>query len=44
MALKGMAQANLVLGLLQETKLTDGFYTYGSAGLYHGRVVEFYQA
>ena len=27
-----MSQANMNLGILQETKLTDGFYTGGSAG------------
>ena len=31
-ALTGMAQANMDLGILQETKLTDGIYTSGSAG------------
>ena len=31
-ALRGMSQANMDLGILQETKLTDGIYTYGSAG------------
>ena len=30
-ALRGMSQANMDLGLLQETKLTDGVYTRGSA-------------
>ena len=28
----GMSQANMDLGILQETKLTDGIYTHGSAG------------
>ena len=31
-ALRGMSQANMDLGILQETKLTDGIYTHGSAG------------
>ena len=31
-ALQGMSQANMDLGILQETKLTDGIYTRGSAG------------
>ena len=31
-ALRGMSQANMDLGILQETKLTDGIYTGGSAG------------
>ena len=31
-ALGGMSQANMDLGILQETKLTDGVYTRGSAG------------
>ena len=31
-ALRGMSQANMDLGILQETKLTDGIYTLGSAG------------
>ena len=30
--LRGMSQANMELGILQETKLTDGIYTRGSAG------------
>ena len=30
--LRGMSQANMDLGILQETKLTDGIYTRGSAG------------
>ena len=29
-ALRGMSQANMDLGILQETKLTDGIYTRGS--------------
>ena len=32
MALREMSQANMDLGILQETKLTDGIYTCGSAG------------
>ena len=31
-ALRGMSQANMDLGILQETKITDGIYTRGSAG------------
>ena len=31
-ALLGMSQANMDLGILQETKLADGIYTRGSAG------------
>ena len=31
-ALWGMSQANMDLGILQETKLMDGIYTRGSAG------------
>ena len=31
-ALRGMSQANMDLGILQETKLTDGIYTRRSAG------------
>ena len=31
-ALQGMSQANMDLGILQETKLIDGIYTRGSAG------------
>ena len=31
-ALQGMSQANMDLGILQETKLTDFIYTRGSAG------------
>ena len=30
-ALRGMSQANMDLGILQETKITDGIYTRGSA-------------
>ena len=31
-ALQGMSQANMDMGILQETKLTDGIYTRRSAG------------
>ena len=31
-ALRGMAQANIDLGVFQETKITDGIYTRESAG------------
>ena len=31
-AMRGISQANMDLGILQETKLTDGIYTRGSAG------------
>ena len=31
-ALRGMSQANMVLSILQETKLTNGIYTHGSSG------------
>ena len=31
-ALRGVSQANMYLGILKETKLTDGIYTCGSAG------------
>ena len=31
-ALRGMSQANMDLGISQETKLTDGIYTRGLAG------------
>ena len=31
-ALRGMYQANLHMGILQETKITDGVYTRASAG------------
>ena len=31
-ALQGMSQANMDLGILQETKITNGVYTRGSAG------------
>ena len=51
-ALRGMSQANMDLGILQETKLTDGIYTRRSAGYsviatdapsrHHGGVTLFY--
>ena len=31
-ALRGMYQANMDLGILQETKVTDGVYIHGSNG------------
>ena len=31
-ALRGMSQVNMDLGILQETKITNGIYTHGSAG------------
>ena len=31
-ALRGMSQANMDLGIFQETKVTDCIYTCGSAG------------
>ena len=31
-ALRGMSQANMDLGIFQETKVTNGVYTRGSAG------------
>ena len=31
-ALKGVSQANMDLGIFQETKVTDGIYTRGLAG------------
>ena len=31
-ALRGMSQANMNLGIFQETKCTDGIYTRESAG------------
>ena len=53
-ALRGMSQANMDLGILQETKLTDGVYTRGSAGYnviatdapsrHRGGVVLFYRS
>ena len=30
--IRGMSQANMDLGIFQETKLTDGIYTRGSDG------------
>ena len=54
LALRGMVQANLDLGLLHEMKLTDGFYARRSDGCrvvamdgprrHHGGVVVFYRA
>ena len=32
MVLRGMSQANMDLGIFQETKFTDGIYTRGLAG------------
>ena len=32
LALRGMSQANMGLGIFQETKVTYGIYTRGSAG------------
>ena len=32
LAFRGMSHANMDLGIFQENKLTDGFYTCGSAG------------
>ena len=53
-SLRGMSQANMDLGILQETKLTDGVYTRGSAGYnviateapsrHRGGVVLFYRS
>ena len=31
-ALRGVSQSNMDLGILQETKLTERIYTFGSAG------------
>ena len=52
-ALQGMAQANMDLGIFQETKCTDGIYTRESAGYsvvaidapirHRGGVAVFYQ-
>ena len=52
-ALKGMAQANMDLGVLQETKCTDGVYTRAAAGYrvvatdapsrHHGGIALFYK-
>ena len=51
--LRGMSQANMGLGIFQETKITDDIFTCGSAeysvvaldkpSQYHGRVVVFHQ-
>ena len=53
-ALCGMSQANMDLGILKETKLTDGIYTRGSTGYsaiaidapirHHGGVALFYRS
>ena len=53
-ALQGMSQANMDLGILQDTKLTDGIYTRGSADYsviamnvlsrHHGGVALFYRS
>ena len=53
LALRGMSQANMDLGIFQETKLTDGIYTRWSAGYivvatdaqsrHHGRVAVFHR-
>ena len=32
LALRGISQANMYLGIFQETKITDGVYTHGSVG------------
>ena len=32
LALRGISQANMDLGIFQETKVIDGIYTRGSAG------------
>ena len=52
-ALRGISQANMYLGIFQETKLTDGVYPHGSAGYsvasidvpsrHRGRVTFFYR-
>ena len=52
-ALRGVSQANMDLGILQERKLTDGIYPRGSAGFsvvatdaprrHHGGVAIFYR-
>ena len=52
-ALRGMSQANMDLGIFQETKCTDGIYTHESAGyrvvatdapsLHRGGVALFYR-
>ena len=53
-ALRGMSQANMDLGILQETKFTDVIYTRGSAGYsviatdapirHRGSVILFYRS
>ena len=53
LALQGMSQANMDLSIFQETKLTGGVYTRGSAGYsvvateapsqHRCRVAEFYR-
>ena len=53
LALRGVSQANMDLGIFQETKLTDGIYTRGSSGYsvvatdaprrHHGRVAIFHR-
>ena len=30
--MRGVSQANMDLGIFQETKVTDGIYIHGSAG------------
>ena len=54
MVLRGVSKANLYLGVLQGTKIADGFYTRRSAGCsvvardvpswHRGGVVVFYRA
>ena len=54
LALRGMAQANMDLGIFQETKCTDGIYTRESArysvvatdapSCHRGRVAVFYRS
>ena len=53
LALRGISQANMDLGIFQETKVTDGIYTCGLAGYiavatdtpsqYRGRVTVFHR-
>ena len=53
LALRGVSQANMDLGIFKETKVTDGIYTRGSAGYcivatdasfrHCGRMAVFYQ-
>ena len=53
LALRGISQANMELGIFQETKVTYGIYTCGSAGYsvvatdapsqHRGRVAVFYR-